>query len=78
MIFWSDKRPITVEILKRLDLQAISRELGCEPEYQNFAKRRKDHEMENAHGQLSLGIAQRRAKYVVNEVASLKKHIPSS
>ena len=73
MIFWSDKRPITVEILKRLDLHALSRELGCEPEYQNFAKLRKDHEMENAHGQLSLGIAQRRAKYVISEEVALNK-----
>ncbi len=73
MIFWSDKRPITVEILKRLDLRALSREVGCEVEYQNFSKRRKDHEMESAHGQLSLGITQKRAKYEVEkEVASNK------
>lgn len=66
MIFWSDKRPITVEILKRLDLHALSRELGCESEYQRFARRRKDYEMENAHGQLSLGIAQKPAAYLAN------------
>lgn len=65
MIFWSDKRPITIEILKRLDLRALSSELGCEGEYQRFAKRRKDHEVESAHGQLSLGIAQRQGTYRV-------------
>jgi hypothetical protein len=67
MIFWSDKRPITIEILKRLDLQALSRDLGSELEYLSFANRRKEYEMESAHGQISLGIAQKRAKYLVNE-----------
>jgi hypothetical protein len=33
MIFWSDKRPITAEMLRRLDLRALSRQLGCEAEY---------------------------------------------
>lgn len=71
MIFWSDKRPITIEILKRLDLRALSSELGCEAEYQRFAKRRKDQEIESAHGQLSLGIAQQRGTYEVQgQVAS--------
>lgn len=67
MIFWSDKRPITIEILKRLDLHALSRELGCEEEYQKFARRRRDREMEETHGQLALGIAQRTGKYSVNK-----------
>ena len=42
MIFWADKRPITIEILKCLDLQALSIELGCEAEYLQFARRRED------------------------------------
>jgi hypothetical protein len=37
MIFWSDKRPITAEILRRLDLGALSRRLGCEARYRAFA-----------------------------------------
>ncbi|MDP2984578.1 MAG: SAM-dependent DNA methyltransferase [Candidatus Latescibacter sp.] len=56
MIFWADKRPITIEILKRLDLHALSIELGCEAEYLNYARHRKEKELEETRGQLSLGI----------------------
>lgn len=42
MIFWADKRPITVEILKRLDLHALSTELGCEEEFLRYARRRQE------------------------------------
>jgi hypothetical protein len=37
MIFWTDKRPITIEILKRLDMHALSVELGRETRYLQFA-----------------------------------------
>ena len=37
MIFWTDKRPITIEVLKRLDIHALSIELGYEAEYLQFA-----------------------------------------
>ena len=30
-IFWDAKRPITIDILRRLDLLAVARELGSEP-----------------------------------------------
>lgn len=63
MIFWADKRPITIEILKRLDMHALSIELGCESEYLQFARRRKDNESEEIQGQLSFGIAEKRARY---------------
>ena len=33
MIFWSDKRPITIELLKRVSIRAIAKELGREKEY---------------------------------------------
>ncbi|WP_041237772.1 hypothetical protein [Gloeothece citriformis] len=33
MIFWSDKRPITINLLKRLNLQSLAKELGRENEY---------------------------------------------
>ncbi len=33
MIFWSDKRPITIELLKRLNIHALACELGKEKEY---------------------------------------------
>jgi hypothetical protein len=63
MIFWADKRPITIEILKRLDIHSLSIELGCEAEYLQFARRRKDNESEETQGQLSFGIAEKRASY---------------
>jgi len=37
MIFWSDKRPVTIELLRRLDLEALSAELGRLREYRHFA-----------------------------------------
>lgn len=33
MIFWDNKRPVTIELLKQLDLHALSIELGREKEY---------------------------------------------
>lgn len=74
MIFWSDKRPITIDVLKRLDLYALSVELGCESRYQAFARRRKDYEKEHIHGQLSLGIEQPTKTYAVNRRA-IKRNI---
>lgn len=64
-IFWADKRPITIETLKRLDMHALSIELGCEAEYVKLARRRKDNEREEIQGQLSFGIAERKAGYAV-------------
>lgn len=66
MIFWSDKRPITIEILKRLDLHALSIELDRESAYLSLARRRKDRACEEAQGQLSFGIAERKAGYSAN------------
>lgn len=37
-IFWDEKRPITVDILKRLDLLALARELGMEKILKEFLK----------------------------------------
>lgn len=37
-IFWDEKRPITVDILKRLDLLALARELGMEETLKEFLK----------------------------------------
>lgn len=75
MIFWPDKRPITVEILKRLDLHALSVELGCERDYEEFARQRKPREIEDIHGQLSLGIAERTGKYAVAQDMPLVKSL---
>ena len=75
MIFWSDKRPITVEKLKRLDLHALSIELGCEEEYLKFARCRIDRECEDVQGQLSLGIAEKTAKYSTNQNKASNKSL---
>jgi len=37
-IFWDEKRPITVDILKRLDLLALARELDREETLKEFLK----------------------------------------
>lgn len=63
MIFWSDKRPITIDILKKLDLHALSKELGKEADYLRFTRQRRDRESEEIEGQLSLGIAEKLSKY---------------
>ncbi|ARV57390.1 SAM-dependent methyltransferase [Nostocales cyanobacterium HT-58-2] len=39
MIFWSDKRPITIELLKRLNLRALAQVLGREGEYNSYVLR---------------------------------------
>ncbi|WP_246275575.1 SAM-dependent methyltransferase [Brasilonema bromeliae] len=36
MIFWSDKRPITIELLKRLNLRTLAQVLGREEEYNSY------------------------------------------
>ncbi|PWC87197.1 hypothetical protein TSH100_10400 [Azospirillum sp. TSH100] len=42
MVFWSDKRPITVDLLKRLNLQKVAECLGVEHEYmRHTSKERK-------------------------------------
>lgn len=55
MIFWADKRPITIEILKRLNLRALSIELGCEDKYLRFAYCNNYAEDTGRYRQLSLG-----------------------
>jgi hypothetical protein len=36
MIHWSDKRPVTVDVLKRLSLRKLAKALGCEAEFDTF------------------------------------------
>lgn len=36
MIFWDNKRPITTDILRRLSLKAVAKEIGREIEYENI------------------------------------------
>jgi hypothetical protein len=40
MIFWEDKRPITIEVLKRLNLQSLARSLGKESEYLELTRQK--------------------------------------
>lgn len=37
MIWWSDKRPITADLLKRLSLERLAREMGRDRDYDRFA-----------------------------------------
>ena len=39
MIFWNDKRPITIDLLKRLNIAALAKELGRETEYVAYAQK---------------------------------------
>jgi hypothetical protein len=32
-IFWDAKRPITADLLRRIDLASVAREIGCEAEF---------------------------------------------
>ncbi len=40
MIFWSDKRPITLDLLKRLSLHELSKELNLTEQYVHYAAER--------------------------------------
>ncbi|MCM8595987.1 hypothetical protein [Accumulibacter sp.] len=53
MSFWSDKRPSTAGILKRLDLDALSRELAREAEDHSFARQRVAVAVEHVDGQVA-------------------------
>ncbi len=63
MIFWSDKRPITAELLRRLSIKNLSIELGLESEYLTFASQANMARAMVGPEQLTLGIAERRAQY---------------
>ena len=39
-IFWDSKRPITVDLLRRLDLPVLARDQGCEEVLSRFVERR--------------------------------------
>ncbi|WP_310484741.1 SAM-dependent methyltransferase [Chamaesiphon sp. VAR_48_metabat_403] len=54
MIFWDEKRPITIDILKRLSLKAVARELGVLENYLQWAEAVQI----NSNGQLEFGLAE--------------------
>lgn len=55
MIFWDEKRPITVEILRRLSFNKMAIELGELAEYQRWA----EEQQANITEQMELGISER-------------------
>lgn len=64
MIFWDEKRPITADILRRLSLKAVAKELGVLEQYLLWAGANQD----TSHGQLMLGIAESKPHYKVPKV----------
>ena len=63
MIFWDEKRPITTQILRRLSLKEVARELGKLDQYQSWTQIR----CLDCSGQLELGVSDKSLKYHLNE-----------
>jgi hypothetical protein len=61
MIFWDEKRPITIDILRRLSLKAVARELGVLESYLQWAETIQI----ASNGQLELGLAEQSSHYTV-------------
>ncbi|MEN8130682.1 MAG: N-6 DNA methylase [Pseudomonadota bacterium] len=59
MMFWDEKRPITVQVLRRLSIKEVAKELGELNRYQSWA----EVQLPSLTGQLELGISERRLKY---------------
>lgn len=62
MIFWDEKRPITTEILRRLSLKEVARELNLLKQYHYWS----ESQPSSFIGQLELGIAEWRQEYEIN------------
>jgi len=52
MVFWADKRPITVDLLKRLHIGKLAKILGREAEYESFVRERDVQQSSKAPRQL--------------------------
>lgn len=63
MIFWSEKRPITAGLLRRLNLKALSLALGRESEYRAYTHQRAATYDMRMPRQISLGIAEKAMPY---------------
>jgi methylase of polypeptide subunit release factors len=61
MIFWDEKRPVTIDILRRLSLKAVARELGVLESYLQWAEVFQI----ASSGQLELGLAEAPSSYTV-------------
>ncbi|MCD6321493.1 MAG: N-6 DNA methylase [Clostridiales bacterium] len=66
MIFWDEKRPITIDILRRLSLKEIAKELGVLVQYEHWA----EVQSSTGLGQLELGIAENRSTYEAGKSAN--------
>ncbi|TVQ58150.1 MAG: SAM-dependent methyltransferase [Spirulina sp. DLM2.Bin59] len=62
MIFWDEKRPITIDILRRLSLKAVAEEMGLLEKYMELAGLTRV----NGSGQLELGLAERPSFYQIS------------
>ncbi len=54
MIFWDEKRPVTIDILRRLSLKAVARELGALENYRQWAETIQI----SSNSQLEFGLAE--------------------
>lgn len=61
MIFWDEKRPVTIELLRRLSLKSVAMELQVLAEYMHWAEAIQI----DRSGQLSLGLAEKEGSYTV-------------
>jgi hypothetical protein len=64
MIFWDEKRPITIDILRRLSLKAVARELGVLENYFQWVEAVQI----TSNGQLELGLAEQPSRYTAQQV----------
>lgn len=61
IIFWDEKRPITIDVLRRLSLKAVSEDIGLKDAYLYWADSNTNNN--SSSGQLELGIAEVRSHY---------------
>ena len=61
IIFWDEKRPVTIRVLKRLSLKATAKELNVLERYLHWAANTQTDD----GGQLRLGLAEKRSSYTV-------------
>ncbi len=59
MIFWDEKRPVTTEILRRLSLKEVAREIGMLEQYKHLAEAQSS----DMTGQMRLGLSERKSRY---------------
>lgn len=57
MIYWDEKRPITVEVLKRLSIQKLAAKLGREQDYERFTDPKKPPVFVHAQAQLAFSLS---------------------